>query len=259
MLYFRVADQEKSNRSSLILIHGLFGSLENLAGIARLLSPFFNVYSIDLPNHGRSPHLSDCTLSSMSDMLVHWMDEHGLESACIVGHSLGGKVAMELALSHPNRVEQLVVLDIAPVAYLPRHEQILAGLLSIQPHLLNSRAQADNLLAQYVPELAVRTFLLKNLVKENDQFKWRMHLTDLHHNYSNLISANRKGIYTGSTLFVKGENSDYIKDHYKDDIAERFSNVQLKIVPDTGHWLHAEKPNLVSRIVLKALGENVYA
>ncbi len=218
-----------------------------------MLASSYRVYAVDLPNHGRSPHVSDCTLQSMACAVSGWMDEQKLESAVILGHSLGGKVAMELALMQSAKVEALIVLDIAPVSYVPRHNDVFKGLLAIRPGELSSREEADKILCEYGLESAVRTFLLKNLVRDTQGFKWRMNLHDIHKSYQQLISANRLGTYIGRTLFVKAENSDYIVEGYRQDIIGRFPNAQLKIASDTAHWLHAEKPELIARIALRSL------
>lgn len=257
MLHFRLSNSDGVDKPALVLIHGLFGSLENLGGIARLFTPFYSVYSLDLPNHGRSSHVSDCSLESMANTVSDWMSEQGLNSAYFLGHSLGGKVAMELALKYPSKVKKLAVIDIAPVNYPPRHNDVFAGLLAINPASLLSRAEADTILREYVSESAVRTFLLKNLAKVGGVFQWRMNLDDLHQNYGDLISSNRTACYEGDTLFVKGGDSDYIKEGHRADITQRFPNAQLRIVANTGHWLHAEKPEIVAKLVLRFMSASI--
>lgn len=239
-----------------VLIHGLFGSLENLGAIARALSEAnFTVYSLDLPNHGRSAHVSPSTLSVFADIVIQWMNDAGLERAHFFGHSLGGKVVMELALRDPSKVRSLVVVDIAPVHYEPHHKKIFEGLLSIEPEILASRSDADTLLKAYVTEGAVRSFLLKNLVKNPDGgFVWRMNLPIIHRDYAQLIEGNSSGAaFLGKVLFLKGGDSDYIQEAYRDETLRRFPNSQLKVVANTGHWLHAEKPDVVSKLTIAFL------
>lgn len=249
MLYHRCSGAG----APLILIHGLFGSLENLGAVARSLAKEYQVYSVDLPNHGRSPHLDNANLERMAEQLSQWMSAQGLKRAHVVGHSLGGKVAMELALSAPDKVERLVVIDIAPVAYPSRHSDVFAGLLALDPAVIARRSEADQLLREYVPEPAIRTFLLKNLIKTDTAFQWRMNLADLHRQYPELIKGNRPGSFERPVLFLKGAHSDYVTSAYKDDIVKRFPEVQLRVVEGTGHWLHAEKPELVSTLILRFL------
>jgi len=236
--------------SPLVLLHGLFGSLENLGGLTRLLAEHYAVFSLDLPNHGRSAHTDTTSLEAVVDDVVDWMDSLSLTSAHILGHSLGGKVAMELALRHPERVTSLVVMDIAPVHYDPHHNQVFAGLRALDLPGLASRTEAERQLGEHVEEAAVRSFLLKNLVKsEAGGFSWRMNLTVLDRDYPKLIKENvRDRQYRGNTLFLKGGNSPYIVESYREEILARFPHTSLKVVANTGHWLHAEKPDIVAKL-----------
>ncbi|SMF54718.1 esterase [Alteromonadaceae bacterium Bs31] len=237
-----------------VLIHGLFGSLENLGGIARQLAKHYCVHSIDLPNHGRSPHSDETSLAQMAEQVYHWLQKQSFQHASFIGHSLGGKVAMELALDHPTCVDRLAVLDISPVHYDPHHHQVFQGLLAIRPDELNSRGQAEEILAQHVEEPAVRSFLLKNLARQGKGYGWRMNLNTLHKHYPQLVKGNRSGAcFRGKTLFLKGGRSAYIQNSHHGEIVSRFPSAQFKIVADTGHWLHAEKPDLVTRLLLKFL------
>lgn len=237
-----------------IMLHGLFGSLENLAGIARPLADFGSVICVDLPNHGRSSHVVGGNLSKYAQMLIEWVHEQGFERIQLVGHSLGGKVAMEIALAQPEKVTKLAVLDISPVKYAHRHEQIFLGLKKISAQNVGSRSAAEQILEQYEPEAPVRSFLLKNWVRTSEGFNWRMNLTDIIENYSELICENRSGIYDGPVLFLKGENSNYIQSAHQPDIVGRFPNAKLRVIQGTEHWLHAEKPDLVARVIGRFLG-----
>ncbi len=222
--------------------------------LARQLADDFTVYSVDLPNHGNSFHADKMNLGQMADAIQHWMDAVALSSAHFFGHSLGGKVAMELALKSPHCVDKLVVADMAPVEYAPRHDAIFAGLLSLDPATLTSRAQANALLEKHVPEPGVRSFLLKNLRKtDSANFRWQMHLAGIHASYPALIKQNRQARFAGPTLFLKAEHSDYIVADYRGDISSRFPHAEFKQVGNTGHWLHAEKPELVAKLVARFL------
>ncbi len=240
----------------LLLIHGLFGSLENLGGIARLLAKQFSVYSIDLPNHGRSPHSDSLSLRSMAGAVANWLDSRQLERVNLVGHSLGGKVGMELALSEPDRVGKLAVMDIAPVNYPPHHDDVFAGLAAVDPKSLKTRSEADAILKSHVPEIAVRSFLLKNLVKNGDGFGWRMNLPVLRQHYDQILSANSDGgQFDGDVLFIKAGDSKYIQEKHREAILSRFPKAGVKVVPGTGHWLHAEKPELVAGIITRFIND----
>lgn len=240
----------------LLLIHGLFGSLENLGGIARPLAERFSVYSVDLPNHGRSPHTDSLSLSSLAEALESWLDSRQLGQVSVVGHSLGGKVGMELALTHPARVDNLIVMDIAPVKYPPHHDEVFAGLAAIQTASLTTRSEADDILKQFVSDTAVRSFLLKNLVKKGKGYAWRMNLPVLQQHYDEILAGNAEDKrFGGEVLFIKGGDSKYIQEKHRDTILFRFPKANVKIVPGTGHWLHAEKPDLIASIITRFIND----
>ncbi len=249
MIHFR----EAGAGPVVVLLHGLFGSLENLGGVARVLAESFHVYSLDLPNHGRSAHRAQAPLGVMAAEVQRWMTAQGIGTASLVGHSLGGKVAMELALAHPGPIKKLAVLDIAPVGYNPHHNRVFAGLNGIDLAQLENRQQADRQLGEHVEEQAVRGFLLKNLMRSGSAFSWRMNLAALSRDYPELIAANRSGRFEKPCLFVKGGQSNYIQPAHEDEIRSRFPRAQLKVVPETGHWLHAEKPALVAGLLKRFL------
>lgn len=238
-----------------MLIHGLFGSLENLGALARILAQDFTVYSIDLPNHGRSPHVDNADLGLMSELVLAWMSQQGLSAVGMVGHSLGGKVSMEIALLQPAMIERLVVMDIAPSEYSPHHNDVFKALLTVDIDAIKSRSEADEVMQPFVPEVAVRSFLLKNILRKADGgFAWKMNLTGLFESYENLIRANVSGpVFAGETLFLKGGASDYIGEKNRQDIVSRFPSSHLKIVANTGHWLHAEKPQVVAKLIANFL------
>ena len=240
----------------LLLIHGLFGSLENLGGIARPLAERFCVYSVDLPNHGCSPHTDSLSLASLAEAVENWLDSRQLGQINVVGHSLGGKVGMELALTHPARVDNLVVMDIAPVKYPPHHDEVFAGLAAIHPASLATRNEADDLLKQFIPEAPIRSFLLKNLVKKGKGYAWRMNLPVLQQHYDEILAGNAEDKrFGGDVLFIKGGDSKYIQEKHRDIILSRFPKANVKIVPGTGHWLHAEKPDLIASIITRFIND----
>ncbi|GLS25537.1 alpha/beta fold hydrolase [Marinibactrum halimedae] len=236
----------------LIMMHGLFGSLENLAGVGRLLVDDFRVISLDMRNHGRSPHDDTMTLSVLAEDVLKYMDEHRIEKAHLFGHSLGGKAMMEMALTYPDRVAKVVVGDIAPIAYLePRHNNVFVGMESVPLSSIQSRGEADDVLKQHIQESAVRSFILKNLHKNDQgQFAWKPNIAGLKSNYSHIIGGNREDCtFDGDVLFIKGDQSDYILPEYREQVLQRFPNAQVKIIPNTGHWLHAEKPETFASLM----------
>ena len=241
----------------LVMLHGLFGSMENLGVLTRQLQQQFCVYGVDLPNHGRSPHRNVLSLPSLARDLAAWMGSVELEWAHFLGHSLGGKAAMELALRYPRRVQRLVVMDIAPVAYRRRHDDVFAGLRAVKLQAITSRSEADNMLAVAVSDPTIRGFLLKNLYRSRDQWHWRIDIEGLARDYEQLIAANSAGLppFTGPVLFIKGADSDYLAQSHKTRIRTLFPRAAVKVVHNTGHWLHAEKPEVVANIIQPFLSQ----
>jgi esterase len=239
----------------LIAVHGLFGSLENLGVVTRKLSDEYCVYALDLPNHGRSDHTETISLLSMADAVVAWMDVTGVERAHFLGHSLGGKVGMEIALRYPDRVNQLVVADISPVAYSRRHQDVFDAFYAVDLSVLKSRMDADKYMQPHVSELSTRSFLLKNLEKNDQGWFWRMNLEGLIAAYDELISANTHAFpcFKGRVLFIKGGDSPYILPEHRDAILNLFPEASVKVINETNHWLHAEKPDIFVGIVRRFL------
>jgi esterase len=227
----------------LVLLHGLFGSNENLGGIARALSDRFTVYGMDLRNHGRSPHADSMDYVDMAADVRDTLDAHGLDAATVLGHSLGGKTAMELALSAPERVSGLVAVDIAPIAYDRRHDQELEALHELDLSAVRSRGDADAALADPIPNPAIRQFLLKNLSRTDNGFTWRIPLETIHAEYAKIAAAPPSaGPYDGPTLFIRGGNSDYLPEEAETTIHERFPQARIETIPDAAHWVHVDAP-----------------
>jgi esterase len=236
-----------------VLLHGLFGSGDNLGALAKLLAADFRVVQVDLRNHGRSPHSSMMNLMAMAADIAALLDDLGIDSCHLLGHSLGGKVAMQLALSQPQRVRRLVIADIAPVAYAPHHQDIFAGLQAIDLAGLQQRGDADGPLSQFVSELQVRQFLLKSLYRDEAGFHWRFNLPVLLASYQELLAAPSGAPFSGPTLFIKGELSDYILAEHETIIRTLFPNFTFKMIAGTGHWLHGEKPVIFNKLVQQFL------
>jgi len=238
-----------------ILLHGLFGSGANLGALARSLQDAYRVFSPDLPNHGRSAWLHEPDLPGMAAALRGWMDAEGLARVHLVGHSLGGKVAMQCALDEPARVAALVVADIAPVAYAARHDEVFAALAAVADGHCEDRAAAAGLMASYLGDEQVIGFLLASLQRTARGFMdWRFDLRGIRSAYPALLAAPGAGSsYPGPTLFIKGGESDYILEDHRSAIAALFPAATVKVVAGCGHWLHAEKPELFSSIVRRFL------
>jgi pimeloyl-ACP methyl ester carboxylesterase len=191
----------------------------------------------------------------MTEDLHEFMQEHTLTSAYVLGHSMGGKVAMHFAVSYPNMVDNLVVVDIAPKIYPPGHDDVFAALYALDLSTLHSRQEADAALAQHLHDLALRQFLLKNLEREESgTFRWRINLDGIRDNYHEMLKDfDGTGTYTKPTLFIKGADSDYIKDDDLPTIRAIFPHAQIVAIPGTGHWVHAEAPQEFARIVMEFL------
>lgn len=233
-----------------VLIHGLFGSYENLGMIARALSDHYQIINIDVRNHGDSGHSPQMDYQLMADDLAETLQQLEIKPYAILGHSMGGKITMEYAARNPGCTEKIILADIAPVSYHSRHNAIFDALNSINLTELSNRADADKQLARYIPQPGVRQFLLKSLIKDQQQFKWRFNLTALTENYPKLVIAPPTETPVNiPVLFIKGSESDYILPEHKPAVMQRFPQAQAKVISGTGHWLHAEKPAIFSKIV----------
>ncbi|WP_448248699.1 alpha/beta fold hydrolase [Thalassotalea agariperforans] len=242
--------QQTGQGSDIILIHGLFGSLDNLGMVAKGLKDNYRVTSVDVRNHGQSFHQNTMSYDELAQDVINVMDKLSIKSAHILGHSMGGKIAMQLAVNHPDRVDKLMVADIAPVAYPPHHQTIIDGLLAINLDQITSRKDADQQLAQYVEDQGVRQFLLRNIGQTDGKFYFKCHLANIAHCYPQIMSAmSLEHCFEGKTLFIKGGNSDYIQAEHRSVIQTLFPNSSAKIIQNTGHWLHAEKPTAFNKII----------
>jgi pimeloyl-ACP methyl ester carboxylesterase len=227
----------------MVILHGLFGSSDNWITQAKMLSDKFKIYLLDQRNHGQSPHSDVFNYDALADDLHGFLVSNSVKDPVIIGHSMGGKAAMKFATTHPELVNKMIVVDIAPKSYPIRHDRILEGLRAIPVLTIRSRNEADELLAEYVPEAEVRQFLLKNLQRKPEGgFLWKINLPVLDENIEEigeeLLGKKR---FEKPTLFVKGKHSNYIESADIDHIKSFFPNAQLVTI-DTGHWVQAEKP-----------------
>ncbi|HEX4349676.1 MAG TPA: alpha/beta fold hydrolase [Verrucomicrobiae bacterium] len=247
-LYFK----ESGQGQPVILLHGLFGSSDNWHTIAARLAEKFHVFAPDQRNHGQSPHSAEMDYPLMAADVDEFFTARGVESAMVIGHSMGGKTAMQLALQFPQRVHKLVVADIAPRAYAPAHDKIFAALLALDLASFQNRTQMEEALAPEIPGLVLRRFLLKNLGRSPaGGFFWKINLQGLAENYWRLrepvIGA---GPFTGPTLFIRGGKSDYVQAEDEPLIREWFPAARIETIAEAGHWLHADKPEEFLRLVL---------
>jgi pimeloyl-ACP methyl ester carboxylesterase len=228
----------------LIILHGLMGSLDNWQTIAKQFSKHFQVYLIDLRNHGRSPHTAAFDYDILVKDLVEFYEQHHILKANIIGHSMGGKTAMQFALENGDKVEKLIVVDVAPVAYEDRHSSVFKALFAVDLKSLQSRQEAEAILRTYLDEESTVQFLMKGLYrKDNNEFDWRFDLVALYNAYQNISSGIKSAAtFEGETLFIKGEKSDYINASNFSEIMDLFPHNHLVEIAGAGHWVHAEKP-----------------
>lgn len=238
-----------------VILHGLFAASDNLLRLGKDLSEHYNVHLLDLRNHGQSPHVEEISYELMAQDVASYLSDSNISEAILVGHSMGGKVAMQLALQEPNLVIAVIVGDIAPVAYSPGHEAILAGLNWLQTHPPMNRQEADEALAEFIEEPAVRQFLIKSL-RSGESGKglvWRFNLDSLNRHYRNIIAAPAGEPFEKPVLFIAGELSNYIQPEHQKETLALFPRAQLKIISGATHWLHAEKPELFASACIRFL------
>ncbi len=227
----------------IIILHGLFGQSDNWTGIARNLGDQFSVFTFDLRNHGQSGHSDAFNYEFMADDVVETMNHLGLKKVHLIGHSMGGKVAMRIAQKFPDRLYSLLIADIGPRYYKPHHEEILQGLNSIHPEKITTRKEAEEILTESIKDEGTKQFLLKNLYRTpENKFAWRFNLNVLTDKIENVGEALPAGICFVPTLFYHGGNSRYIMKEEYSEIRKQFPNTTFLIMENAGHWLHAEKP-----------------
>jgi pimeloyl-ACP methyl ester carboxylesterase len=242
-------------KTPLLIVHGLFGNLDNWLTLGKKFSEHTNVYLIDQRNHGHSPHSDAFNYDIMANDLYELILGLTLSKVDIIGHSMGGKAAMRLAQLHPEVIHKLVVVDIGPKGYPMHHDVILEGLNALDFDFIKTRGEADAALSHYIPDDGVRQFLLKNLFwKEKGILAWRMNLPVLTATISDIIGALPADKVSIETLFIRGEKSNYILESDYSAIYEQFPHSDIETVYNAGHWVHAENPLDFHRAVMEFLG-----
>ena len=231
--------------SDVIILHGLFGSARNWASVAKALSAHHHVHALDLRNHGESFWADSMGYDEMADDLRRFMLARHLSGAAVIGHSMGGKVAMMLALHDPHLVGRLLVADIAPASYGHTFADYVAAMRAVDLGSVARRSEVDGLLGAAIPEPGVRAFLLQNLVNAPDGLRWRVNLDALAAGMveiGDFPAIHPAQSYLGPTLFLAGGKSDYIEPHHHGLIHRLFPRARIATLPGAGHWLHAEQP-----------------
>ncbi len=252
-LFFRKSGQGKP----LIILHGLFGSSDNWFSLAKVFAEHFSVYLLDQRNHGQSTHTDDFNYKLLTEDLATFIQEHNIDKPHIIGHSMGGKTAMNFAVQYPEKLDKLIIVDIAPKQYPVHHDHILEGLHEINLETLTSRTEADQLLSRQVPEPDVRQFLLKNLARTSEsKFEWRVNILAIDEHIEEIGAGMQyEGQFTGSTLFIKGVRSNYYAQGDEESILKIFPSAQF-VTLNTGHWVQAEDPKAFAETVFDFLNEN---
>jgi len=233
------------NDSVVVIVHGLFGMLDNWHNIARKLSEHHTVYTVDIRNHGGSPHAAEMDYELISNDLYHFTNTHHITSASFVGHSMGGKAVMKLADLFPGIIDRLCVVDIAPKKYKPGHNLYFDAMFKLPVQNISSRSEAEKQLSEMISDAGIRLFLLKNLQRSKEGgYHWKFNLQGIYDNYASVIDrVSLDWPFSNPTLFIKGAKSDYVTEQDEDDIYEMFPNADFASVPNAGHWVHAENPD----------------
>ena len=239
----------------LVILHGFLGSLDNWQTQARKLEDEYTVWTLDLRNHGRSPHSDDHTYQIMATDLSAFCDEHELGKFHLLGHSMGAKVAMYFADQHPECLDKLMLVDMGVKEYKGGHEEILDALNNLPVNEITSRQEAETHMSKSIRDWSIRQFLLKNLArKPGNEYAWRFNLSALTNAYANILEAFKPSEpYEGNTFFIRGGKSPYLADGDWDDILQAFPNASLATIPKAGHWVHAEATDLFLKEVRQFL------
>ncbi len=238
----------------MVILHGLLGSLDNWKGFQKRLRERFDIILVDLRNHGLSPKTESCDYEVMAADLDDLFSELQLSPSIVLGHSMGGKVAMQFALQSPTLVQSLIVADMAPKPYDMRHPEMLGFLAELDLDFFADRSSVNAAIESEIPSMAMRQFVLKNLAVTEDGLSWIPNMDSLSKNYRLLNGWEAEGVFEGQTLFVNGGSSDYILKSDREMILKQFPKAQFTEVEGAGHWLHAEKPNEFLKSVEGFLG-----
>lgn len=243
MLYSRIEGEGQP----LLIIHGFLGMSDNWKSFGALYAAEgFQTHMLDLRNHGKSFHSEDFTYEVMSNDVLEYCRNHHLDKVSIIGHSMGGKVAMLFATKHPEMVDKLIVADIGPKYYAPHHQDIFAGLNAVDFSKQSSRSEVEETLMPFIPDFGTRQFIMKNVYwVEPGQLGFKFNL-DVFNKNNDVIGDElpKEALFENPTMFIRGGNSKYILDEDVPGIKKHFPNFELRTIPNVGHWLHAENPKL---------------
>ena len=240
-----------------IILHGLFGSLDNWMTMARKLGDSYNVFLVDQRNHGKSPHSDEMDYTAMAQDLAEFIDDHNIKNPKLIGHSMGGKTIIQYAMMQPEIIDRMIVIDIGFKSYPMHHQKILAGLNNLDLPTLESRSQAEERIAEFIDEKAVQFFLLKGLYRKPEGgYGLKFNLPSLEENMNNILAEINGEPSHVDTLFVRGALSGYIVEDDYEQIALRFLNSKIETVENSGHWIHAEQPEQLKSLILDYFSQN---
>ena len=241
MLYSKIEGEGKP----LLIIHGYLGMSDNWKTLAtQFVSEGFQTHALDLRNHGRSFHSDEFTYEAMVQDILEYCQGNNLDKVSIIGHSMGGKLAMFFATKYPEMIDKLIIADIGPKYYRPHHQDIMEGLNAVDFSKKPERSEVEELLKPHIPDFGTRQFLMKSLYwVETGQLGFRFNLPVFNENIENIGEAlPEDAVFERPTLFLRGANSNYIKDEDFGTIRKHFPNSEIKTIANAGHWLHAENP-----------------
>ena len=247
MIHYTLSKSDNPNAQNMVILHGLLGSGDNWKSIANQLKDTHNVYCLDLPNHGQSQSVEIFDYPILAKLIAQFITNYQLEGCVLLGHSMGGKVAMQLAHDFDELISKLIVVDIAPKHYENRHQSIFKAIESVDLPTIKSRREVDTQLTDLIPEMGVRQFILKSLSKnkESGLFEWLFNWQYLIARYENIADAPvLNNPITLPTLFIKGETSDYLQADDQATISRIFTDAKARMILAAGHWPHVEKQDM---------------
>lgn len=239
----------------ILIVHGIFGSLDNWHTVAKQLGERYHVFTLDMRNHGYSPHSDEMSLSLMAEDIKEFIRNKNLENICLLGHSMGGKVAMKFTESNPNLLEKLIVVDIAPKSYKAGHQPYFRAYREIDLTVIESRKALDEAFTKYEKNFGVRQFLMKNIVSKEGGYKLKINIDGIERGYNEIVGSINLEQIDLPTLFIAGAKSNYIQEEDYKSINGIFSNVHFNEIPHAGHWVHAENKEDFVEAVIQFMNE----
>jgi len=242
--------QQSHTASPIVLVHGLFGSLDNLGVLARELVTDFDIVQVDMRNHGLSPRSDEMNYPAMAQDLLDTLDELSIDKATLIGHSMGGKAVMAATRIAPERIDKLVAIDIAPADYkVRRHDEIFAAINAVTEAGATTRQEAAALMRQHIPEDGIIQFLLESFAAG----EWRFNVPALWDQYPHIVGWDTVPAWDHPALFIRGGNSPYVDESHRDALLAQFPQARAHVIAGAGHWVHAEKPQAVVRAIRRYL------